>query len=624
MIKTLLKHLRYNIDIPFVFVSIICIELFLRYYLGLDVIATRPLLYSFWIAGIFSSVMFMMSKKIRGFYGAFILLFFGALALGQALHFQFFSTFFSAAKISILQEALTVKGEAATKFDIKLLILIIPFLTFCILSFFRGNKITYSNSIRFGTPIIFVLFFITNIFITINTYPTNDLQSESDQYLYDTLYNKVKAVERLGFYSFTFRDLQMVVFEGGSSEDIQIDKIDSYLQDNGYIHQGNDYTGLLKGKNLVLVLCESLTDVAIQEELTPTLYKLKTEGISFNNHYAPVFQSATADSELVSITSLFPSINYGPTAYAFYENSFPNTLATKLNEQGYNSNSFHSFYGGFYNRKTLHKNLGFNYFFAQEDLYFEQRDGWQDAYNWNLDKDLFAQTFIKTTDMNKYPFFDFVLTVSGHIPYNPYRYEMEGDLWGTMQILGEENDPYSMEALCYFAGQHALDQGLEKLITDLEMAGELENTVIAIYGDHYPYGMTKSTLNELYDYEEDYMINQVPFIIWTPDMEPVQVESVTSTFDIYPTLANLFDININGEFIVGRDALSPDPGIVIWENYSWLTDKAYYDSTKQKLTKYDDISQEEINTINQNVFDKIDIGQSILITDYYHINKDKK
>lgn len=623
MLKTILKHIRYNIDIPFVFVSLICIELFLRRYLGLDTIATRPLLYSFWTAGIFSSFMFMMGKKTRMFYGAFILLFFGILALGQVLHYQFFSTFFSAAKISILQEALTVKGEAASKFDIKLLIFTIPFFVLCILTFFRGKQIKYNNYIRFGTPIIFVLFFIVNISITINTYPVNDFQSESDQYLYETLYNKVKSVDRLGFYSFTFRDLQMVLFEGGSSEDNQIEKIDNYLLDNGYTNEVNDFTGMLKGKNLVLVLCESLTDVAIQEELTPTLYKMKTEGISFNNHYAPVFQSATADSELVSITSLFPSINYGPTAYAFYKNAYPNTLVSKLNEQGYNSNSFHSFYGDFYNRKTLHKNLGFDYFFAQEDLYFEQRDDWQDAFNWNLDKELFAQTVTKTVDMNEYPFFDFVLTVSGHIPYVPYRYEMEGDLWGTMQILGEENNPYSIEALCYFAGQHALDQGLEKLMSDLDAAGELDNTVIAIYGDHYPYGMTKQTINELYNYEEDYMINQVPFIIWSPGIDSIQVESVTSTFDIYPTLANLFDINLEGEFIVGRDALSENPGLVIWENYSWLTDKAYYDSTKQQLIKHTEITQDEINLINQEVFNKIDIGQSILITDYYHINNKK-
>lgn len=617
MFTKIIAHIRYNMDIIFVFISLVLIELFLRYYLGLDTIATRPLLFSIWFAGLLSSCMFALGKKTRIIYGGFIVLFFGLLALGQSLHFHFFSTFFSAAKISILKEALTVKGEAATKFDLKLLTFVLPFIGYCILQFFRGKQIAYSKLLRFSLPTIFSCFFVVNIMILTTTYPVKEIKTESDAYLFETLYNKVKSVERLGFYSYTIKDLYMVLFEEGSSQEKQIESINAYLTNNGYKHENNEFTGLFEGKNLVLILCESLTDVAIKEDLTPTLYKMKTEGINFTNNYAPVYQSATADSELVSLTSLFPSINYGPTAYAFYNNTFKNSLAQNLSARGYNSNSFHSFYGDFYNRKTLHRNLGFNYFFAQEDLYFEQREDWQDAYNWNLDKDLMSQVMAKTFDMNQYPFFDFIITVSGHIPYNPYRYEMEGDLWGTMQILGEENDPYSIEALCYFAGQHALDQGIEVVMNLLEEQGQLENTVFAIYGDHYPYGMSKNGQKELYNYENSYEINKVPFIIWTPNMEPLQIDTVTSTLDIYPTLANLFNIDLNGQYIVGRDALSDIPGIVIWDNYSWLTDKAYYDSTTQKLSKKTEITDAEVEAINRAIIDKINIGQSILITDYY-------
>ncbi len=50
---------------------------------------------------------------------------------------------------------------------------------------------------------------------------------------------------------------------------------------------------------------------------------MKTQGINFDNHYAPVYQSATADSEFISLTSQIPSIDNGPLAYDFYENTFP-------------------------------------------------------------------------------------------------------------------------------------------------------------------------------------------------------------------------------------------------------------------------------------------------------------
>ena len=117
--------------------------------------------------------------------------------------------------------------------------------------------------------------------------------------------------------------------------------------------------GIFKGKNLILILCESLSTIVIDEELTPTLYMMKTQGINFDNHYAPVYQSATADSEFISLTSQIPSIDNGPLAYDFYENTFPSALPQLFREIGYSANSFHSFKKEFYNRETLHYTYGF-------------------------------------------------------------------------------------------------------------------------------------------------------------------------------------------------------------------------------------------------------------------------
>ena len=36
---------------------------------------------------------------------------------------------------------------------------------------------------------------------------------------------------------------------------------------------------------------------------------------------------------------------------------------------------------------------------------------------------------------------------------------------------------------------------------ELERNGKLENTVIAMFADHYPYGLTNNTLNQYFDYD---------------------------------------------------------------------------------------------------------------------------
>jgi len=213
---------------------------------------------------------------------------------------------------------------------------------------------------------------------------------------------------------------------------------------------------------------------------------------------APVYQSATADSEFISLTSQIPSIDNGPLAYDFYENTFPSALPQLFREIGYSANSFHSFKKEFYNRETLHYTYGFTYLYDWVDLNLEKRPEFVEAYNWIHDRELFTKALEATNENATEPFFDFFISVSGHVPYVRERYELEYDLWQTIVLHGEAGEKYSTEALCYLAAQKTLDSGLEILIEDLTKTGQLENTVIAVYGDHYPYGLTKSATKELF------------------------------------------------------------------------------------------------------------------------------
>ena len=68
----------------------------------------------------------------------------------------------------------------------------------------------------------------------------------------------------------------------------------------------NEYTGMFEGKNLIVIVGESFSDIAIDKELTPTLYRLYNEGFQFDNFYTALFPVSTADGEYHTDTALLP------------------------------------------------------------------------------------------------------------------------------------------------------------------------------------------------------------------------------------------------------------------------------------------------------------------------------
>ena len=64
--------------------------------------------------------------------------------------------------------------------------------------------------------------------------------------------------------------------------------------------------------------------------------------------------------------------------------------------------------------------------------------------------------------------------------------------------------------------------------------------------------------------------------------------------------------------------MSYEDGLVIFEDRSWLSDRAYYNATKGTIIKLDpSITDQEIDEINNQVFEEIQISQSILTSNYF-------
>ena len=160
------------------------------------------------------------------------------------------------------------------------------------------------------------------------------------------------------------------------------------------------------------------------------------------------------------------------------------------------------------------------------------------------------------------------------------------------------------------------------MINRLEQAGKLDNTVIAISGDHYPYGLTLEQVNELSDYQKDenFELHHMSFLLWNSEMEnPIKIEKYSSSLDILPTILNLFGIEYDSRLLMGTDILSNSMPLVIYSNRSFITDKCRYNSLTKEIIPNGNstCTEEEVNTINNIIYNKFKYSKLILENDYY-------
>lgn len=336
----------------------------------------------------------------------------------------------------------------------------------------------------------------------------------------------------------------------------------------------NEYTGMFEGKNLIFILAEGFNMIAVDPELTPTLYKLSHEGFVFNNFYSPVFLSTTG-GEFQATTGLIPTQSI-LSDWKKYQPTISYALGNAFSNLGYTANGYHNWTYTYYSRQKTMETLGFT-------SYMGCGNGMEDLINCSWlpsDVDMINQTLPLYQDNT--PFVTYYVTVSGHAPY---AYNSTGNSIALKNIDYVKDLPYSNNVKAYLATQIELDRALEALIDGLEAEGILEDTVIALVGDHYPYTLTIDEVNELSDYERDEIVevNRSNFILWNSEMETVEVDKVGSQIDVLPTLLNLFGIEYDSRLIVGKDILSDAPGLAIFSNRSWVSDYGTYKNGKFTL-----------------------------------------
>ena len=561
------------------------------------------------------------------------------LLVWYSIYFIFYKVFITPFSITLFKQSDQVLkfGNSVFISIISNIYIIILFSVPLILTIILRKKIRYESFyyknllINLGILIVTIALYIGNIFIQgkgIGT-PYN---------LYFETKNISLNIERLGIIPSTYLDIKRSIF--GFNEKIQLVKeeikedsnelfdydynnleldfsggsgtiynINNFMNNETGTKQ-NKYTGMFKDKNLVFVVAESFSELAVREDLTPTLYKLVHEGFYFKNFYTSNNMS-TIGGEFQALTGLYADNEIlGP--WRSGDRYFPYGLANVFKGLGYNTYAYHNNSVYFQDRNIYIKSQGFDNF---KGCY----NGLEKLMNCEVwpqsDVDMIDVTTSDYINSDK-PFVAYYMTVSGHFYYT---FGLNQQAAKNRHLV--DNLDYPEEVKGYLATQIELDKSLELLMSKLEEAGKLDDTVIVLLADHYPYYLSNYHINLLSDYYRDTLIesNSNNLIIYNSKMKPVEIDKVGMSIDVLPTVLNLFGVNYDSRLIMGKDILSTTEGIAIFKDKSWVTNKGtYYASSGTFTPSVSEIPDGYVNYINNIVNNRVAISRMIVTSNYYN------
>lgn len=367
----------------------------------------------------------------------------------------------------------------------------------------------------------------------------------------------------------------------------------------------NEMTGKYEGYNLIFLTAEGYSPYAIDEKLTPTLYKMANQGYRFTNFYNPIWGVSTTDGEYVNCLGLLPKVGVW-SMYQSRENALPFALGNQFREQGYQTYAYHNHDYAYYRRDLTHPHLGYAYKGVGNGLQVTQQ--WPES-------DVEMMQASVPEYIGNTPFHVYYMTVSGHMEYN-----WGGNAQSAKHRSEVEGLPYSEPCKAYIACQMELDRALENLLAQLEKAGIAEKTVIALAPDHYPYGLSNDQISELAGAQvDDFSLYKSSFLLYVPGMEPQTVDKLCWSADIMPTLSNLFGLPYDSRLMTGKDIFSTADPLVIFQDHSFLTNRVGYNAVIDQAQWLDGQAADEayLQSMKQAVEAEFTIDTRILNTNYY-------
>lgn len=496
---------------------------------------------------------------------------------------------------------------------------VVPFIAYYIsLKLIKREKIK-NNIINQITVLILTTILAYVQYQSLHNQLTSSLSSPAKIYdkavIYSNIPNINVFVEEFGLNGLLLREFDVNVKPIELKPELTIEQQISQIFKSKTNPQKSDFSGIFKGKNLLLIQAESLNNFAIDEVLTPTLYRLKSMGIFIEGYNSPLLIGSTSDSEFMANTSLLPANNGKITSNVYYDNALPNTLASTFNKSGYYSMATHNNYGIYYNRNVMMPKLGYDFFDATR---IKAEDTVEDSY---------VIDYIKWIMYEKEHYFSYWVTYTSH---QPYGIDTLNDKQLEYLNLVEDRFPnIKEEEKVYLAKVMDLDRGLKQLLIDYKNSNVLDDLVIMIYGDHFPKGIfeNKEDYKKLCETREMNLNTcfNTPFIIWNNDQYSQVFSKVSSTLDISPTIYDLFNLDYDYRWVLGNSVFDPSYDGFLFDEYLVIyTDDYIYDSFRNSVVHNWTKSDEAFRIEAHNQFDKLNLGFKIVETNYFNSLEFKK
>ena len=626
---------------------IIYLEIIYKFFIMKDLLTTNTfsvVLFSIpWII-IFTIITSVFNEKVNKILTIVFSFLIVLITLAQIVYYNFYNSMFSFLSLTtgtgqVMQFYVMIASVIARIWYIFAIILI-PYILFLI---FKNKLFDFKkNNLKFliSYLLIFILSFL-GIVLVINK---NNEGFYSLKRLIFKTHAPMLTIDKTGLFTMEMIDIERYIF--GFNEEIYSEQIninneeekvpevkieynttdidfDKLINDetddkiksmhvyfkNTVPSNKNEYTGMFKDKNLIFITAEAFDTIAIDEKLTPTLYKIANNSFIFKNYYQPLYPVSTSDGEYMNLNSLIPKEG----VWSFKQTSkisMPYGIGNMFNKEGYVSYGFHNHNYNYYDRQKSHKNIGLKYYGCGNGL--EKK---MNCKHWpNSDKEMIDATTSYYIDKDK--FMTYYMTVSGHLNYN-----FSGNNMAYRNKNKVKNLKYSTAIKAYLATQIELDKSIEKLLQVLEEKGKLNDTLIVIAPDHYPYGLTTKQMNEIstIDRNDKFEKFHTTLIMYNPNIEKTVVDKVISSLDILPTIYNLYGLTFDSRLLMGRDIFSNNEHIVILSDRSWITDKGKYNSVTKEFTSTtnEEIEEDYIDRINMIVNQRYGMSSLIIDNNYY-------
>lgn len=547
-----------------------------------------------------SGLSFLISEKRRNvyyFWTTFLMVF---ICVANSLYYNYYSSFIS---VSLLATSVFVKDVGDAVMEMVVRPCDLTYLWMFIALFIVRKKESILKADKKKCKKTLMVSFIA-ILIGCSLPPYNSFSR-----LYK-LWNRVMVLDSWGPYVYQVDDLVQSLkptFNNIFGYDKALKDVNDYYIENKKTPKANAYTGIFEGKNVIAIHAESLQAFTINKafngkEVTPNLNKLISSGMYFDNFYAQVGVGTSSDTEFTYATSLLPS-NNGTVFVNYYNDKFV-TMQNLLNNKGYYVFSMHGNVGDFWNRETMHMNMGYDKFYSKSSFVIDEE------YGLGLSDESFFRQAVpmikEISENNLGPYYGTLITLTNHTPWKDVSEYDELDLGIDVNINGEVvRREYLNDTMMgkYLKSVNYMDKAIGNFINDMDEAGLLDNTIIIIYGDHdaripkkqfdYMYNydpVTDSVLTledenyyEFNDYDYE-LSRKVPFIIWSKEMKNGIVNSTPmGMIDVLPTLGNM--LGVYNKYALGKDimAINKEDGIIVFKDGSYITDKLYFNAKNSEV-----------------------------------------